>query len=250
MSPDTHETNELLTRVLDAHGGLDNWASVARIRAEVALDGPFWDWRGWPQIRRVQTLTMDAKREHITLSPFVGEGTTAVYEALPERVLITGPDGTVDAEQDDPRASFPDYDDSVRWDAMQLAYFAGTANWNYFTEPFLFTAPGVVAREIEPWKEGDETWRRLAVTFPPNLPNHNPQQTFYYDDRYLLRRMDYSPDVTGHSLIAHYTSEPETFDGFVFYRRRTVHLRDAAGVADQSFAPITVETRSVSVERA
>jgi hypothetical protein len=45
--------------------------------------------------------------------------------------------------------------------------------------------------------------------FPPHLPNHNPDQTFYYDDNLLLRRMDYSPDVTGSSPIAHYTFDPK-----------------------------------------
>jgi hypothetical protein len=121
--------------------------------------------------------------------------------------------------------------------------------WNYFTEPFLFTYPGVEAREIEPWHEDGQTWRRLAVTFPPDLPNHNPDQTFYYDEDFLLRRMDYTPDITGHSPIAHYTYDPRAFDGFVFYTRREVHLRNADGTADLSFTPITIGVDSVTVER-
>jgi hypothetical protein len=52
----------------------------------------------------------------------------------------------------------------------------------------------------------------------------------------MQRRMDYSPDVTGRPPIAHYTHEPRTFDGFVFPTRRRVHLHDADGRADQSFA--------------
>jgi hypothetical protein len=84
----------------------------------------------------------------------------------------------------------------------------GTANWNYLVEPFLFTYPGVTATEIEPWHEDGETWRRLAVTFPAELPNHNPRQTFYYGD-----------DL----------------------------LRDEAGIADRSFAPITLHTTAVTV---
>ena len=161
--------------------------------------------RGGPQIRRVQTLTIEAKHEHATLTPFLGEGTTAVFDASPPRVQIKGPDGSIDQERHDPRSSFPAYDDAVRWDALHMAYFTGAANWNYFTEPFLFTYPGVEVHEIDPWEENDQRWRRLAVTFPAHLPNHNPHQTFYYDDRFLLRRMDYSPEVTGNSLIAHYT---------------------------------------------
>jgi len=33
------------------------------------------------------------------------------------------------------------------------------------------------------------------------------------------------------------------------YTRRLVHLRNAEGIADKSFAPITIDIDSVSVER-
>jgi hypothetical protein len=54
---------------------------------------------------------------------------------------------------------------------------------NHLTEPFVFTYPGVNTHEIEPWQENGETWRRLAVTFPPSNANHNPDQGFYYDEQ-------------------------------------------------------------------
>jgi hypothetical protein len=215
----------------------------------LSLDGPFWDWRGWPEIRRTQTVTLDPRQEHITFTPFLGTSTTAVFDATRDRVQILDADGRVREQRDHPRSSFPAYHDAVHWDALQIAYFIAIANWNYFTAPFLFTYPGVQAHEIRPWQEGHQTWRRLAVAFPPDLPNHNPDQTFYYDDNYLLRRLDYTPDVTGNSLIAHYTYAPQTFDGFVYYTRRDVHLRNAEGIADHSFAPISIAIDAVSIER-
>ena len=54
------------------------------------------------------------------------------------------------------------------------------------------TYPDVEAHEIDPWQEAGETWRRLAVTFPPSNANHNPDQIFYYDVKYMQRRMEYS----------------------------------------------------------
>jgi hypothetical protein len=241
--------DDLLASVLDVHGGLDNWSKVTGLNVQLSLDGPFWDWRGWPEIRRQQTVTLDARREHITFTPFLGKDTTAVYDAPSDRAQITDADGQIQQQRDNPRASFPAYHDSVRWDAPQMLYFTAIANWNYFTEPFLFTYPGVRAREIDPWHEGGQTWRRLAVTFPPNLPNHHPDQTFYYDDGYLLRRMDYTPPITGNSLIAHYPYDPQVFDGFLLYTRRLVHLRNLDGTADQTLTPITITTHAVSVER-
>ena len=130
-----------------------------------------------------------------------------------------------------------------------MAYFTSAATWNYLTAPFVFTYPDVTAHEIEPWRENGSSWRRLAVTFGPGIANHNADQVFYYDDEFMLRRMDYSPDVTGNPRVAHYTHSPRTFDGFVFPTLRLVHLHDADGVADQSFAPITLDVEDVTVHR-
>ncbi|WP_344218885.1 hypothetical protein [Kribbella sancticallisti] len=239
----------LLAKVLEVHGGLENWAKVTGLTAKLSLDGPFWDGVGWPDIRKQQTLTVDARQERSTLSPFVGAESTAVFEGDPAQVRILDAAGREVERRDDPLTSFPEYTLETKWDRAHVAYFTGTANWNYFVEPFLFTYPGVEAHEIEPWQEGGETWRRLAVTFPSNLPNHNPEQVFYYDDKFLLRRMDYAPDITASTPIAHYVYDPKVVDGFVFYGRRLVHLRDSDGIADRSWAPIVITTDGVEVHR-
>jgi hypothetical protein len=242
-------TDELLADVLDAHGGLENWNDVTEITAELSLGGPFWGARGWPDVYADQTVTLDPHREHITFAPFTAPVRISVLDVDPERVAIHTRDGEIVEERTAPRAGFPlPFDDyTTPWDAIQLAYFTSAAVWNYLTAPFVFVAPGVQAREIEPWQEDGQTWRRLAVTFPDAIANHNPDQVFYYDEQLMQRRMDYSPDVTGSPPVAHYTHDPKTFDGFVFPTRRRVLLHDAEGRADQSFAPITVDVRTVTV---
>ncbi len=79
-------------------------------------------------------------------------------------MTIQTTDGRVVVERTEPRSSFPlPFDDfATPWDAVQVAYFTSCAVWNYLTEPFVFTRPGIEAREIEPWNEDGETWRRLA----------------------------------------------------------------------------------------
>ena len=175
-----------------------------------------------------------------------------MLDVEPEHVAIRTLDGETVEERATPRGSFPlPFDDfTTPWDAIQVAYFASAATWNYLTAPFVFAPPGVRAREIEPWLEDGETWRRLAVTFPARIANHNAEQVFYYDERLMQRRMDYSPDVTGKPPVAHYTHDWKTFDGFVFPTRRRVHLHDADGRADQSFAPITIDVQHVALTRA
>jgi hypothetical protein len=127
-----------------------------------------------------------------------------------------------------------------------LAAGARAAFWDYLTEPFVFARPDVQAKEMGPWQENGEIWRRFP---PPSIANHNPDQVFYYDDKFMQRRMDYAPDVTGNPRIAHYTHDPKTFDGFVFPTRRLVHLRDENSIANQKFAAITVQVSSVDFVR-
>ena len=38
--------NDLLNRVLEAHGGLDNWSQVSELTVRLSLGGPFWGWKG------------------------------------------------------------------------------------------------------------------------------------------------------------------------------------------------------------
>ena len=224
--------DNLLASVLTAHGGLQNWSTVTKITAQLSLGGPFWAARGWPDIYSDQTVTIDPHREHITFAPFTGSGRMSMLDVDPERVAILTQDGRLIEERADPRKSFPVKFDggSTPWDAIQVANaFTSAAMWNYLTAPFIFADSRIVASEIEPWIEAAETWRRLAVTFPKSVANHNAHQVFYYDKAFMLRRMDYSPDVTGSPPIAHYTHY-KTFDGFLFPTRRLVHLHDAEGV--------------------
>ena len=241
--------NDLLDRVLAAHGGLDRWDRISGLTARLSLGGPFWASRGWPDACAEQTVVLDTRTERISYQPFPGPGMVSEFTTAPEQIIIKDADANVAAERVDPRAGFPLPFNALdtRWDAVQVTYFASCAMWNYLTEPFVFTYPGVATEEIEPWDEAGDTWRRLAVTFPPSLPNHNRDQVFYYDSDFLLRRMDYSPDVTGHPPIAHYTHDYKTFESLAFPTRRLVHLRGPDGVANQDFAPITIDIHDVTV---
>jgi hypothetical protein len=80
---------------------------------------------------------------------------------------------------------------------MHLLYFCRYALWNYITAPFLFSEPSFKTRELEDHTENGETWRVLEVTFPDNIHTHNKVQKFLFDDKFMLRRLDYQPDVLG-----------------------------------------------------
>lgn len=244
--------DKLLGAVLDAHGGLQRWNAVTQITARMSLGGVFWSARGWPDVYSSQTVTLDPHREHITFAPFGAPDRVSILDVAPERVRIETRSGELVEERLNPRDTFPTgfIDASTPWDAIQVAYFTSAAVWNYLTAPFVFTQPGIEAWEIAPWLEGTQTWRRLAVKFPPSIANHNADQVFYFDDAFMQRRMDYSPEVTGSPPVAHYSYEHKTFDGLVFPARRRVYLHDATGVANKDFAPITIDVDSISVIQA
>jgi hypothetical protein len=243
------EGSLLLAQVLNAHGGLKNWQRVHSLEADTVFGGPFWSMHSWAPAGLDLDTSLDARRQHIRLGRFADPGQMAVFDVDPERLSIETTDGLVVERRYDPRSSFPAFDPgTTRWDSVQVAYFLSAALWNYLTQPFSFTYPGVEVREIEPWDEGGEMWRRLAVRFPKTNANHNADQLFYYDADFMLRRMDYAPEVTGSRQIAHYTHDPQMFDGFVFPTRRRVHQCGTDGIADQSVAAITLDIADVAVD--
>jgi hypothetical protein len=49
--------------------------------------------------------------------------------------------------------------------------------WNYPTTPFLLAYPGVQVREISPWQQYGQTWRRLHASFPASITTHSPNRS-------------------------------------------------------------------------
>jgi hypothetical protein len=69
--------------------------------------------------------------------------------------------------------------------------------WTYLTQPFTFSRPGFETRELEPWDEAGEKWRRLRVVWPSYLATHSTEQTLYFTDDGLLARHDYDVEISG-----------------------------------------------------
>jgi hypothetical protein len=232
--------DKLLARVIEAHGGLGRWSAVTGISAHLSIGGSLWRSKGQPGILGDELVELDTRREHVGVTPFGGADWTLEFSADPEHVVVRDLEGDVVEERASPRASFGGLGQSSQWDLGQTGYFVGYAIWNYLTEPFLLSRPGVQAREIQPWQEDGQTWQRLQVTFPDSIATHNPEQVFYYDQAAMQRRMDYAPEVNGSSPMAHYTSEPKTFSGIVSPTRHHVCRRLADGTADKITDYITI----------
>jgi hypothetical protein len=197
-----NHVDSLLAAVLDAHGGLARWSQITKVTARLSIGGPIWAVKGWPNALDNETVEIETKQERSVFTPFTAADTRSIFEVDPERVTIESTDGRHLEQLVDARSAFKGFTRATKWAAVHLGYFIGYAFWNYLTTPFLFTYPGVEAREIEPWKESGQVWRRLKVTFPASIATHNPQRIFYFGDDFLQRRMDYVTEILGSTLVA------------------------------------------------
>ena len=82
----------------------------------------------------------------------------------------------------------------------------------------------VEVEEIQIHNEDGETWRQLSVIFSPGIPTHSTRQTFYFNDKGLLQRLDYATGVA-----ANYCFDHVTFDGIVVPTFRRVVKRKPEG---------------------
>jgi hypothetical protein len=235
----------LLAEVLNRHGGLDRWSSLSTATATMSIGGPIWAAKGWPDALTTETVEVDMRTERSVFTPFTEPGLRSVFEVGPERVTIQTDSGLVVEQREDARDAFKRLLRASPWDRLHLGYFIGYAFWNYLMTPFLFTFPGVRAREIEPWTETGQTWRRLLVDFPPSIATHNPQQVFYFDVDGLQRRMDYVTEILGSTLVAHYSSRHRTFGGVVVPTRRRVFRRNPDGSTNLNMPSITIDIHDV-----
>jgi hypothetical protein len=216
--------NELLAEVLEAHGGLERWQSVAAIDARIRSGGLLLATRMPGNRLSSYRIRVEFGEPYADCRPFPREGQRAVFDR--GAVRIETDSGDVVDSRDDPRPAFfgrSGLRRNFRWDPLDATYFAGYAMWNYLTTPLLLTRDGVRLAEGQPWRQGDQEWRRLEVDFPPGLDTHSPHQTFYVDSSGLIRRLDYTAEVVGGwARAVHRMGEHRQVEGLTFPTRRWV----------------------------
>jgi hypothetical protein len=212
--------NELLKIALKAHGGLERWNQVQSIKMKASVTGAIWYVKGKPDILKNIVVTANAKTEHVIMD-FPGQGRRSIFE--PNRIVIEKSDGTLIESRDDPEKSFEGQTRESPWDDIHVAYFSGEALWTYLTTPFLYTYEGFKTEEIASIQVGNETWRRLKITFPDNIKSHTRQQISCFGPDGLLRRHDYTVDVLGGAPGLNYASDYRDVDGIIVPTKRRVY---------------------------
>jgi hypothetical protein len=216
---------DLLQLALAAQGGVERFQRAREITVDMHGSGAVVRGKRWGRIPGHIQVRCDTREQRSVISPFPSEGKRGVF--TPSEVRIESvEDGSRLSSRADPRSKFPGGRRLLWWDDLDFLYFSGYAVWGYSCAPYTFLWDGVESREIEPWEQDGETWRRLEVTYPPGFHAHSRQQIYYFDSTGLLRRNDYTAEVFGgFAKSAHMSYEHKEFDGLLFPTRRRVYSR-------------------------
>lgn len=169
----------LLDEALEQAGGEARWRAVERISARVRSGGLLPRTRAAGNRFDDYRLTIALDRQYAELDPYPRPGLRAVLDGSEVRIEAQG--GTIVERRSDPRERFFGLSGirrNLRWDALDSAYFAGYAMWNYLAMPLLLTRPEVTVRAGPGWSGEGPRWRRLDATFDHGLETHSREQSF------------------------------------------------------------------------
>jgi hypothetical protein len=116
--------NELLTRILAAHGGRNRWNGYEKVDATIVSGGGFFPLKGVPQDSNPRCMIHE---ERSSVAPYGAPDQRTIF--TPDRIAIEKLDGTLVAERLAPRDSFAGHQMSTPWDALHRAYFNSEALW-------------------------------------------------------------------------------------------------------------------------
>src|ERR1700719_3248057 len=240
--------NGLLTKVLDAHGGLERWRSYNNVEATIVSGGGFFALKGVLQDSNPRRMSAWLHEERSSVLPYGAPDQRTMF--TPERIAIEKLDVTVVAERHAPRDSFAGHQMSTPWDPLHRAYFNGEALWTYLTTPFLLAMAGVRVEETEAWREGTETWRVLRAYFPGSIETHSIIQDFFFGEDLMLRRHDYNVNIAGGFNAAQLTSDYVVADGIRLPTKRRAYTRGPDRQPILEMLMVSIDISNVRFERA
>ena len=235
---------DLLETVIKAHGGLERWNQLDAVSARLIQGGALWELKGQPGVLDDVFVRASLHEESESHHPFGAPDRRSSF--TPDRVAIETTAGDVLEALDRPRSSFAGHTLESQWTTLQLAYFVGTAMWTYLTQPFSFALPGFETKELDPWQEGDEEWRRLSVIWPSYLATHSTSQTLYFGSDGLIRRHDYDVEIQGGTGGAHFMSGYTDVAGIKVPTRHRIFPRQLDGQALSEPLLVSIDLSEIS----
>lgn len=203
----------LLGDVLQASGGLDLWRQTRRFTLHMSIGGVLCARKCKTALLKDLVVEGSTQQQSLEITGFTATNRRALYR--PDWVALEEQGGQLLKERHAPPADFRGHIKSTTWDELQLAHYCGYLIWNYVTVPFILAEADVTTEELESRSGRAGTWRRLKVQFSPRLVTHSAEQTFYFDQDGLLRRLDYPAEHESQTQIAQVFSGHQRFSGIM-----------------------------------
>jgi hypothetical protein len=199
------EAMGLINEVIEASGGLARWTGITQFTLHLSIDGELFAGRRGYRDMVADGLTQN---QFVRFTGFSGPDILGLYQ--PQHVTLENQNGKTLRSWPMPKPFLLDHvhlDDD-----LQLVFICGVSLWNYLTTPFLLASPEIKVEELAPWKEQNQSWRRLRAVFPAHITTPAAEQIFYFDDKGRQRRADH--DFFG-IRSAHYSWAHQSFNDIV-----------------------------------
>lgn len=201
----------LLEIALRASGGTDLWRLTRRFTLHVSIAGALCAAKCPTAQLKELAVEGSTHIQAIDITGFAGADLRALYR--PNCVALEGPDGRQLMSREASPEEFCTNLRAATWDRLQLAYYCGYLLWNYVAVPFVLADPDFESKELPRTPVRGESLRRLSVVFPARLVTHATVQTFYFDRRGLLRRLQYPAAYADGMQITQMFSAHQRFSG-------------------------------------
>ena len=247
-------TNDLIKNICKAHGGLDRWQHVESIELQLDIFGPILITKFKSPWLSDITANVFTDKPYVSIHNFPEEGHTGIFDGYD--VSIYNTNDKVYCERNYQSLNDLKSKPRLHWDHLDLIYFLGFALWNYICSPYIFTNKGFDCHQGDDLLEQDgNVLSTLHVRYPSHIPTHSRQQVFYFDQKGLLKRNDYTSDfIRPIAIGSHYCQNHKTVEGLVFPTHRTVFPRLWNGTAlkpfkvmDGKFKKILINWRQQSI---
>lgn len=228
----------LVNKIISAHGA-SRWRDVNEIHLDLEISGAIWAVKGQADLFSRFSAVISTREQKVLMQ--FPDSAEHHAEYTPHQTSLQLPSGAIE-RRDRPRDHFDGHFIATPWDSLDAIYFSGYALWTYFNHPFLLANPDVTIRAIAPWKNGDDHWDRLQITYPDEVTTHGRQAVMYVGNDGLMRRYDYGVDIMAGAFGANLALDYASYEGILLPSRRMVYAFDPTG---HTQGPALVDIRLV-----
>jgi hypothetical protein len=203
----------LLEKALRVSGGLDLWRLTRRFTLHMSITGALGATKCSAAQFKELVVEGSTQTQDLTITGFADADLRVLYR--PDWVALEWLSARPRMERHGSPDEFRSGLQSTTCDKLQLAHYFGYLIWNYIATPFIFAAPDFKTKEVRRYAARAESLRPLRVVFPARIVTHASSQTFYFDRKGLLRRLDYPAAHDNHTQVAQMFSGHQRFSGIL-----------------------------------